>query len=371
MASSVTSLFSGIDLSNVVTFVTYGFFFVFILYGQRIQFYVAEHSVTRSLKKLSLMKDSAVKQTTEYFMSSGKGGQGVTDRLNQFFEYVTIPPVSMDPNGLVTKLEHITKTGEDRIRTEVQGLLGTDDPVKVSIGSNLVEISSALNIIHKVVRHYYLSSKKTNSYITIFQLQMVLPQIMEQANALAKATDTFKLAQPIGDGVGPMLASKMINGAPFERLARDTVVAKTEYNGRTVYVLKAEGPMGWVGEPHKALQNLIEEKGVPLNMIVMVDAAQKFEGEQSGEIAQGVGAAIGGLGVEKFEIEEISAKHSIPIYAVLIKQGDVETLTAMRKELAEAVDKAIAIVRKVIDDRTKEGDNVLVAGIGNTLGIGQ
>jgi hypothetical protein len=234
-----------------------------------------------------------------------------------------------------------------------------------------VEISSALNIIHKVVRHYYLTSKKTNSYIGIFQLQMVLPQIMEMAGALSKATDTFKLAQPIGDGVGPLLASRLINGAPIQAIAKDTIMAKTEYHGRTVYVMKAEGPMGYVGEPHVGLKRLVEDMEVPLNLIVMVDAAQKFEGEQSGEIAQGVGAAIGGLGVEKFDIEEISARHHIPVYAVLIKQGDVETLTIMRKELAEAVDKAVVMVRKIIDDRTKEGDQILIAGIGNTLGIGQ
>jgi hypothetical protein len=129
--------------------------------------------------------------------------------------------------------------------------------------------------------------------------------------------------------------------------------------------------MGYVGEPHVGLKRLVEEMSVPLNLIVMVDAAQKFEGEQSGEIAQGVGAAIGGLGVEKFDIEEISARHHIPVYAVLIKQGDVETLTAMRKELADAVDKSVTMVRHIIDDRTKEGDKILVAGIGNTLGIGQ
>ena len=371
MSSTVSSLIPTIDLSNLVTFITYGFFFVFMLYGQRIQFFVAETSVTRSLKKLVVMKDSAVKETTDYFVGISKNSQGVKERLTQFLEYVTIPPVSMDPNGLVNKLEHITKTGEERIRSEVQTLLGTDDPVKVSVASNLVEISSALNIIHKVVRHYYLTSKKTNSYIGIFQLQMVLPQIMEMAGALSKATDTFKLAQPIGDGVGPLLASRLINGAPIQAIAKDTIMAKTEYHGRTVYVMKAEGPMGYVGEPHVGLKRLVEDMEVPLNLIVMVDAAQKFEGEQSGEIAQGVGAAIGGLGVEKFDIEEISARHHIPVYAVLIKQGDVETLTIMRKELAEAVDKAVVMVRKIIDDRTKEGDQILIAGIGNTLGIGQ
>jgi len=371
LSSTVSSLFPGVSLSTVVTFITYGFFFVFMMYGQRIQFYVAETSVTRSLKKLVVMKDSSVKQTMDYFLGITKNSQEVSARLTQFLEYVTIPPVSMDPAGLVNKLEHITKTGEERVRSEVQALLGTTDPVQISVASNLVEISSTLNIIHKVVRHYYLSSKKTNSFIAIFQLQMVLPQIMEMAGALSKATETFKMAQPIGDGVGPLLASRLINGAPTQRIAKDTIMAKTEYNGRTVYVMKAEGPMGYVGEPHVGLKRLVEEMSVPLNLIVMVDAAQKFEGEQSGEIAQGVGAAIGGLGVEKFDIEEISARHHIPVYAVLIKQGDVETLTAMRKELADAVDKSVAMVRHIIDERTKEGDKILVAGIGNTLGIGQ
>jgi hypothetical protein len=371
LSSTASSLFPSIDLSNLVTLVTYGIFFVFIMYGQRIQFYVAETSVKGSLRKLVAMKETSVKQTTEYFLGVTKNSQGVSERLSQFLEYVTIPPVSMDPSGLVNKLEHVTKTGEERVRSEVQTLLGTDDPLKVSVATNLVEISSTLNIIHKVVRHYYLTSKKTNSFIAIFQLQMVLPQIMEMAGALSKATDTFKMAQPIGDGVGPLLASRLINGAPTQKIAKDTVMAKTEYNGRTLYVMKAEGPMGWVGEPHVGLQRLVEEMSVPLDLIVMVDAAQKFEGEQSGEIAQGVGAAIGGLGVEKFDIEEISARHHIPVYAILIKQGDVETLTAMRKELGDAVDKAVPMVKHLIDERTKEGDKVLVAGIGNTLGIGQ
>jgi hypothetical protein len=371
LSSTVSSLFPGINVNSLVTFITYGFFFAFMMYGQRIQFYVAETSVTKSLKRLAVMKDASVKQTADYFAGVTKNSQGISERLAQFLEYVTIPPVSLDPAGLVNKLEHITKTGEERVRSEVQALLGTDDPVKVSVATNLVEISSTLNIIHKVVRHYYLSSKKTNSFIAIFQLQMVLPQIMEMAGALSKATDTIKLAQPIGDGVGPLLASRFINGAPTQLVAKDTVMAKTEYNGRTVYVMKAEGPMGWVGEPHVGLRRLVEEMSVPLDLVVMVDAAQKFEGEESGEIAQGVGAAIGGLGVEKFDIEEISARHHIPVYAVLIKQGDVETLTAMKKELADAVDKAVGMVKHLIDERTKEGDKVLIAGIGNTLGIGQ
>ena len=83
------------------------------------------------------------------------------------------------------------RTGDDRVRAELQMMLGETDPVKVSVSQNLMEIASMMNIIHKVVRHYYLSGKKTNSYLTLIQLQMSLPQIMEEVDALVQATDTF------------------------------------------------------------------------------------------------------------------------------------------------------------------------------------
>jgi hypothetical protein len=43
----------------------------------------------------------------------------------------------------------------------------------------------------------------------------------------------------------------------------------------------------------------------------------------------------------------------------------------MRKEVTDAVDVAIESVKRVIKERTKEGDAVIVAGIGNSIGIGQ
>ncbi|MEM2102179.1 MAG: DUF1512 family protein [Candidatus Bathyarchaeia archaeon] len=43
----------------------------------------------------------------------------------------------------------------------------------------------------------------------------------------------------------------------------------------------------------------------------------------------------------------------------------------MRKEVFDAVDPAIERVKRVILEKTKEGDTVIVAGIGNTIGIGQ
>jgi hypothetical protein len=43
----------------------------------------------------------------------------------------------------------------------------------------------------------------------------------------------------------------------------------------------------------------------------------------------------------------------------------------MRKEIAEASDKVQVLITRVIEEKTKEGDKVLLAGIGNTLGVAQ
>jgi hypothetical protein len=43
----------------------------------------------------------------------------------------------------------------------------------------------------------------------------------------------------------------------------------------------------------------------------------------------------------------------------------------MRKEIFDAVDKAIERVKQLVLERTKEGDRIIIAGIGNSIGIGQ
>ncbi|MBI2648282.1 MAG: DUF1512 domain-containing protein [Thaumarchaeota archaeon] len=342
-----------------------------MLYGQRIQIYMIANDVSRGLNRLKLMKERSRKETIDYFANSGKPAGDPTERIDQFLDYVTIMPVDLDPNGLVGKIEHITGTRDERSRAEVKKMLPTTEPVGVSVAENILEVATALNMIHKIVRHYYLLGKKTNSYFLLVQLQMIMPLVLQEADALINAVDTFKLNQPIGDGIGPVIASRYMLNQTKQNVAKDTVMAITEYKGRTLYVLKAEGPMGYVGQPGVALQRLVEEMNVSLNAIIMVDAALKLEGEKTGDIAEGIGAAIGGIGVDKFQIEEVAAKHKIPLYAVLIKQSILEAITVMRKEIAEASDKVVSTITRVIEEKTKEGDKILLAGIGNSLGVGQ
>jgi hypothetical protein len=361
----------GTDVNSLLNLVWLLAFFVFIVYGQRIQLYIIANDISRALNRLKMMKDRSRKEAIDYFVATGKTSGDPSQRIDEFLDYVTIMPVDLDPNGIVGKIQHVTDTRDERVRAEVGKLLPTVEPLKVSVAENILEIATSLNMIHKVVRHYYLLGKKTNSYLLLVQLQMIMPMVLQEADALINAVDTFKLGQPVGDGIGPLIASKYMSSLPKQNVAKDTVMTVGEFKGRTLYVLKAEGPQGYVGEPGVAIQRLVEEMNVPLNAIIMVDAALKLEGEKTGEIAEGVGAAIGGIGVDKFKIEEVSAKHKIPVYAILVKQSILEAITAMRKEIADASDKVQTVMIRVIDEKTKEGDKVLLAGIGNTLGVGQ
>ena len=361
----------GLDLPTLLSLLSFGLIFFFIFYGPRVQSFSTLGNIVKSIAKLEALEGTARKTVVDYVKENGKVDGDFTKRIDGIIDYVTIMPVDMDPSGIVRKVEHLANTGDERVRREIARLMKGADSVSLSVAQNLVEIAGGLNMMHKVVRHYYLMGKKTHSYATLIQLQMALPQIMVQAQELVKASDSIKQGQPIGDSVGPLVASKFIGNAPTERIARDTVVARTTLKGRQLFVVKAEGPMGYVGQPGHAIQKIVEEHTTSLKAIIMVDAAAKLEGEDTGDVSEGMGAAIGGIGVEKFQIEEVAARHQIPVYAILVKEGDEDVMSTMKKEIANGAEKAAETVTRVIEENSEEGDTVLLAGIGNTLGVGQ
>jgi hypothetical protein len=371
---SISNTVLQLGFGDSTTILYFAFWIVltfFMFWGQtRIQVYFILNDLTKYLNRLKYMGDHSRKDAIEYF-TGAKPGTDPSQRIDEFLDYVTIMPVDLDPSGIVKKIEHITNLRDERVRSEVQHVLPGVDSLRVSVAENILEAASALHMIHKIVQHYYLLGKKTNSYLILVQLQMIMPQVIQEADALLAAIDSFKHAQPIGDGIGPVIVTKFMQGKPKQTVAKDTIMTTSEYKGRTIYALKAEGPMGYVGQPGIGMQRLIGEMGVEINAIIMIDAALKLEGEKTGEVAEGIGAAIGGIGVDKFQIEEVAAKHNIPLYAILVKQSILEAITVMRKDIADSSDKVQALVNRVLEEKTKEGDKVLIAGIGNSLGVGQ
>jgi hypothetical protein len=209
------------------------------------------------------------------------------------------------------------------------------------------------------------------SLYVIMQLQMILPLVMKEAEAYSAALKAFSLGQPIGDSVGPLIASKLMLGQEVRKVHKDCVIATVPFEGRTALVMKAEGPGGNVGKPGDAIETIIEENDGKIAMLIMIDAGLKLEGENVGEVAEGIGSAIGGPGVDAFKIEEKLVKYKIPINAVIIKEDIGDAVSPMRKEIHDAADKAIERVRELVLERTKEGDTLIIFGVGNSIGIGQ
>jgi hypothetical protein len=373
MVPQVAGLLGGGDniISIIFQLVFTGIFVVFMFYGQRVQMMVMLREVETSLRRLKLIKDDGKKIALETIKQVGKPVGDPSDRVDQFLEYIAIPPQSMDPSGIVWKLEHILDVRDTRFKDEVKLMAPEADGTQLNNLENTLEAAMALHMIYKVIRHFYLLGKKTLSLYVIMQIQMVLPLIMQQAEAYAQALRAFSVGQPIGDGAGPLVAAKLMQGYETKDIATDVVVAEVPIEGRTAYVLKAKGPGGNVGKPGEGISQIIKEKKGKIATIIMIDAALKLEGEKPGEIAEGVGAAIGGPGVEQFKIEESIMKNKIPLNAIIVKQDLGDAVSPMRKEIFDAADPVITRIKRLILERTKKGDNVIIAGIGNTIGIGQ
>jgi len=325
-------------------------------------------SVGRKLGRLRSLKDSAHRRLLDQILRYHANPADVRRVLDRLTESFVIGSADLDPAGIVGKLEHLLDTYEDHLKSEVQSLVQGAPETEVNNLTNLLEISISLDTMYRVVRHYYLQSKKQGGLLSLAQLQMSLPAIMEEAEAYNSAVDAFAAGATVGDGVGPLVAKIFSDGNKPKELAKDTDIYESSLEGRRLVIVRARGPGGNVGKPGLAVEKLIQDAG-PIDRIITVDAALKLEGERTGEIAEGVGAAIGGPGAERYHIEEAATKHRIPLNAVVVKMSSKEAISAMTPEISEAAKEASRRVREIILSETHPGQTVILAGIGNTIGI--
>lgn len=342
---------------------------IFIFYGQRIQLQVTSGEIKKAIKKLELYKNESRSELLEYVQKSMNPKENPTKKIDRFLDYFTIMPVDMDPNGIVQKVRHIVRSREDFTREQVKLISPNTDELELTKIQTLLEIATSLQMIYKIINHLFLTAKKQNNYPLILPLQMILPFIMEEAEAIHKAIPAFKLGQPVGDGIGPMVVGKMMLNTPKEVVAFQTVMSTTDYDGRKLFLLKAEGPGSTVGRPGDAVEKIILENKPQI--IIMIDAALKMEGEDSATIAHGFGAAIGGIGTERYQIEAAATKYEIPIFAIVIKQSVKEAITLMTKEIADKADEVRSQIYEMINENTKPGQSILLIGVGNTVGVPQ
>ena len=347
------------------------FFMVFFLFYNRIQVTLWLRDIAGALNRLKVMRDDARRVALTTINEIGKPQEDITQRVDRFLEYFEISPVNLDPAGIILKLEHLIDVRDERFKDEVKMMAPASDEAQVHNLENLLEATWALNTIYRIVRHFYLFGKKTMSFYIIMQLQMLLPIILQEAEAYSGALNAFANGQPIGDGAGALVAAKLMHNYEKIEVAKDVVMAEVPLDGRKLLTLKAKGPGGNVGRPGEGVKALLDKNEGKVSTVIMIDAALKFEGEKTGEISEGIGAAIGGEGVERYKIEEVATRYKVPVNALIIKESIQEAISPMKKEIFQAADEAITRIRRILAERTKEGDIVIVAGIGNTIGIAQ
>jgi len=342
---------------------------LFVFYGQRIQLIITSRDIKKDMAKLEQFRNDSRNELIDYVKQKLSPNGDPTQKLDRFFDYFTIMPVDIDPNGIIPKIHHFVRSRDDTTRKQVKSMFSEINTLEVTKVQNLLEIVTTLQLLHKVVRHLFLTAKKQNNYPLILPLQMLLPFIMEQAEALKDAIPAFKKGQPIGDGIGPLVVGGMMLDTKKQNAEFETVYSESEFDGRKLILLKAEGPYATVGRPGEATESIVEK--LKPDAIIMIDAALKLEGEDSGSVAQGFGAAIGGIGIDRFKIEAIATKYDIPIFAIVVRQSVKEAITLMTKEISDQAENVKSQVYEMITDNSNPNQTVLVIGVGNTLGVAQ
>ena len=342
---------------------------LFVFYVQRIQLIITSRDIKKDMAKLEQFRNDSRNELIDYVKQKLSPNGDPTQKLDRFFDYFTIMPIDIDPNGIIPKIHHLVRSREDTTRKQVKSMFSEINTLEVTKVQNLLEIVTTLKLLHKVVRHLFLTAKKQNNYPLILPLQMMLPFIMEQAGALKDAIPAFKKGQPIGDGIGPLVVGGMMLDTKKQNAEFETVYSESEFDGRKLILLKAEGPYATVGRPGEATESIVEK--LKPDLIIMIDAALKLEGEDSGSVAQGFGAAIGGIGIDRFKIEAIATKYDIPIFAIVVRQSVKEAITLMKKEISDQAENVKSQVYEMITDNSNPNQTVLVIGVGNTLGVAQ
>jgi hypothetical protein len=360
----------GIDLNTILSIL---FWAVFILYfltdlPQKTQFMRYERGVAARLMLVETIVRESINKVRSYL---GKLGIKESDNVinNVLDNYFVIEPVSIEPTDIIKRLDHMIINNEDKFKKDLERFMpGLSRHTLNNIAVSLA-IASALFTIFKVLRHYYLLGKKYENWVLLMQLYLLLPQLVKELIPYTKAIDGVFKRIPIGDSVGPMVTFKLAGLSPRIDIEEDTVYSLVNIEGRNVYIVKAKGPGATVGRPGKGVAKIAEMLSYKVARIITIDAALKLEGEQTGTIAEGSGAAIGDPGPEKIEIERVAVKCGAPLDAVIIKMGVDEAIKPMSKEIADSIDKAYQRVLDIIKTRTKPGDNLIVAGIGNSVGV--
>ncbi|HLD57014.1 MAG TPA: DUF1512 family protein [archaeon] len=298
---------------------------------------------------------------------SKKPTKELKDAVDRFYEFFSTGPVDLDPNGIIKKWDYIVREQKDRFTQFVNKAAPKMDPENKANTEMGFAAGITLYDVAKIVRHFVELAKKTKNLQIAMIIQMQLPMIERISKSLYVGTKALSAGQPIGDALGPLVAADLIGKTPTKEIVEDIVVAKIKLKNREVFVMKSKGPGGRLGYPGKAVQKIITKNKI--SKIITIDAAAKLEGEKTGSVAEGIGVAMGGIGVERSYIEDVAVSKGIPIDAVIVKMSQEEAIMPMRKAIKDALPKVKESIDRFIESTPRKG-SILIVGVGNTSGVG-
>src|SRR3989338_8962350 len=189
---------------------------------------------------------------------SAKPSENVRKTMDRMVEFFAIEPVSLDPYGLIPKLEHVVNAEEDKIKYTIKEIAPSANEERRANIMMGVAGAMSVNQIAKIVKHFLVMVKKTKNIQLAMVVQMQLPLIERIAKAMYKGTGYLAMGQPVGDSIGPYVAAKLIGNKKARLVEEDTLIAETAYAGRRLVVMKAAGPGGRLGKLGRATEKVIK-----------------------------------------------------------------------------------------------------------------
>lgn len=346
------------------TLISLGFIFMMLFYTK----ILVAQSIAKFENALMILENMSHKAEKILLKKiSKKPNKKIKSAIRKFLEFFVISPVSLDPYGIVPKIEHVMDLEKERFEYFVDQIapdFDSEEKANVMMG---LSGTITLHQLTKVVRHFVELTKKTKSIQWAMVLDMQLPLIQKIAKSLLYGTEALSNGWPVGDSIGPYVAAKFTGNAKTKSIGKETMIARKKHKGRDLIIIKAKGPGGRIGDLGRVLEKVAEREKIA--KIITIDAAAKLEGEKTGSVAEGVGVAIGGIGVERARIEDVAVKKKIPLDSIVIKMGAEEAIMPMRKPIFDAAPEVIKMVEASIE-RTKKPGKIVVIGVGNTSGVG-
>ncbi|MCK4335190.1 MAG: DUF1512 family protein, partial [Candidatus Aenigmarchaeota archaeon] len=180
-------------ISWLVMLAFWGMFFFFY---PRLMLSQIMWKIERTAEELEAMSDSAKKFLINEISKTPT--RKIKDSVTNFFEFFVIPPVSLDPYGVVKKFDIIIQNEKQRFCYFVNQVAPKmDEERKTNIQMGLAG-GIEMHMIAKIVRHYVELIKQTKSYQIALIIQMQLPLVERIAKAVYKGTKSLARGEPVG-----------------------------------------------------------------------------------------------------------------------------------------------------------------------------